>query len=224
MKSLKQVIFEATLSKQTSIIFFIAIIEAMAEDFLMYHLFGSQTDSDRILGALSSILVILPFQFLIYTYVPWHLGKKDGLHALPYFAFLQKHFVEWLSTMIRVMIRTFLFFLLLIVPGLIESLRLSMSGYNVFFNKNMNDKSFDPVLASRTKLTWKTEYLTVLFFLVFVFQILLLTTMGERNIFSSTGTRLADIFLTTFLLLAAEGYTYFHFRKFFGDELTSAGD
>jgi hypothetical protein len=86
-------------------------------------------------------------------YFFFKLGKSKGVVSNATFgSFSSRLLVEWFVVEVRIQLRTLFYSLLLLIPGLVEALRLSLAPVHVFFNKKMEEDDFDPVHASRDAL------------------------------------------------------------------------
>lgn len=145
--------------------------------------------------------------------------KKDILKDRSFSDFISKLFVEWIVVEIRIQLRTLFYLLLLIIPGLIEALRLSLAPVHVFFNPEMEHEDFDPVLSSRKTLDFnEIKTLAALFFInIFVLGLQFAVTGG--SLFSS-GTQLLKAILcifitalTSYIYYVYISYLYFHYSN-----------
>ena len=140
----------------------------------------SGDDLQRILTQAMVFFATLTIGGAVRFYFFYALGKKTNqIKARTFTDFISQFFVEWVIVEVRIQLRTLSYLLLLIVPGVIEALRLSISPIHVFFNPKMEQDDFDPIHTSRNTLNSKeTKTLLILFLINFIILGLQLSLVG----------------------------------------------
>lgn len=116
------------------------------------------------------LMSALLFGLMTKSLCLYRIGKYGGCHNKDSWSdFVFSRFGDWLVTEVRVLLRVILYTLFLIVPGIIESVRLSLAPLFVFYSKKMKDPYFDPIKSSREKITLNSPYFGAAFlFVVFL--------------------------------------------------------
>jgi hypothetical protein len=172
-------------------------------------------DQQQVQVALVSFVVSIIFSAILKAYCSFHMGKTLGLLAddtIP--DFIKRTFADWAITEIRTQIRVLIGLLLFIIPGLIEALRLSLAMPFVFYDKRMDDKTFDPVFESRELLHLKNPILVHLFGLIILAPIMLFLAFqnGSAPFFEDSASMLRSaIAALAFALFTSYTYLYFAF-------------
>ena len=184
-------------------------------------LFDNATDDiERITTQALIFITTLTVGGFAKFYFFYILGKKTNHISIQSFKeFFTKLFLEWIVIEIRVQLRTLFYLLLLIVPGVVEALRLSLSPVHVFFNSQMEDEEFDPIHASRDSLSLtEKKNLSILFLInAFVLGMQLLVTggslfQGGLSLIKAISSILI-ITLTSYLYYIYISYLYSHYDQ-----------
>lgn len=139
------------------------------------------------LPVLIVVLLNVTFSYLCSSLIFFHFAQIKNQNTEEFLTYSKNNFSDWFTVHILTQIRVLLFGLLLIIPGVIEAVRLSLSIPMVFLDKRMNDSFFNPIMESRkvlrlnSSLFWKA-------FMVFiplnaVILILTLASTGQNILF-----------------------------------------
>jgi len=143
-------------------------------------------DYQRILIQLTSFLIGITITGIAKVYFFYLYGRKVKLLQHKSFsAFFSKVFSEWIVVEVRVQLRVLFFLLALIVPGIIEALRLSLAPLYVFLSPKMADEEFDPVTESRKKISLGQTSVLIILFLIHAASIALGFMFVDGSFFSS---------------------------------------
>lgn len=108
----------------------------------------------------------ISLSFLIY----YHLGKRKGLTQGSLACFIAQNFGEYITAQLRVLIRVSLWFLALILPGIIMDARYRLTSLFVFFHPRFHeDRTLDPLRLSLEAIPLtKLGFITLMVILCYV--------------------------------------------------------
>ncbi len=214
-------IFLDFLSSHKFIIIFLCIItEFLFIDLLSSIFFNnSTTDQARILKTLLQVVIATPSAIFIYTYIHWSFGEKYSLinnAEIPsYLNFVKKHLLEWVLIQIRSFARAIMYSFMLVIPGLIESVRLMFSPLHVFFNQNMKDPYYDPIIESRESIKPFSKSLLLLFLVSFMLPSSIAMSFSESNILAQPIFRISHALFLSLGIVLAQSYIFYKYINFY---------
>ncbi|MGH1468157.1 MAG: hypothetical protein ACRBBP_04650 [Bdellovibrionales bacterium] len=189
---LKKLIKSFLFSKHFLVVFLLIFTQLIIISLLQIFVkMNAYNDSDQLRFALMTFMVSLLFGGFIKIYSFFHFGAILNLHketSLMTFAAL--HFSDWIVTEVRAQVRVLLRLFLLIIPGVIEAVRLSFALPSVFLNPNMKDPHYDPIEDSRDKLPLKSPFLIPLFFFTMALPIILFVATNSERVLFETPTNI----------------------------------
>ncbi len=186
-------------SKHFTIVFLLVFTQLITLNFAQILIkTNSYSDTDQIKFTLIAFLINLFFGAYIKIYSIFTFGDLLKLHSKKsVLNFLKPHLVNWIIIEARFQVRVILRTFLLIIPGILENLRLSLSIPMVFLDSRMNDPHFDPIKESRNKLSLNSPFLIPLFIFTLIFPLLIfLATNQGKIIFESPINMLLGIVTT----------------------------
>ncbi len=147
----------------------------------------SYNDTDQVKFLLITFLITLIFGAYIKIYSIFIFGDFLKLHSKKsILEFLKPHLINWIVIEARFQVRVILRLFLLIIPGILELLRLSLCIPMVFLDSRMSDPHFDPIKESLNKLPLKSPFLMPLFIFTLIIPLLIsLSINSEKIIFES---------------------------------------
>ncbi len=185
---LKKLIKSFLFSKHFLVVFLLIFTQLLLVSFLQILIkTNAYNDLDQLRFALMTFMVSLIFGALIKVYSFFHFGRILNLHKVDSPAkFTTLHWSDWVVTEVRTQVRVLLRLFLLVVPGIVEAVRLSFALPIVVFNENMSDPHYDPIEISREKIQLKSPFLFPLFFFTLALPILIfMATNSDRVIFET---------------------------------------
>lgn len=207
-----QNIFKKYLTSEVFFYTFIASISMILCTSVFENLikFNGYDDATRISYKLFAFVLVLILGAILKSYVFFAIGQRENiLKESGYCDFIKKIFSEWMIVEVRVQFRVLIGLLLLIVPGVIESLRLSLASIMVFYNPKMDDPSYDPVMDSRAILNFNNARPLVIIFLFSIMSLGVGLALSSANFFDGGlgfFKALLSSFLNALLILATYSY------------------
>lgn len=172
--------------------------------------FNGYDDATRISYKLFAFIIVLFIGAVLKSYVFFLMGKKEQLIKQPhYFDFIKTVFSEWMITEVRIQFRVLIGLLLFILPGVLESLRLSLASVFVFYNPKMKDPTYDPVMDSRETLHLKNTKPLAILFILSLTSLAVGLILSNANFFNGGAgflKALLSSFLNSLLILATYSY------------------
>lgn len=140
----------------------------------------------------------------------YELGLAKHLVASNFLQFIQKNFLEYLTAQLRILISTSLWFLALIIPGLIMMLRYSLAQAFIFFHPRFyEDRTLDPLKLSLQKIGLnKIGFMVLLAVLLFIFPLFIDSTFEHAHFMFEPLGRFFQIFFYSFLNIFTYCYIF----------------
>lgn len=203
-------------SSRFAVVYLLTLTQSVIIGFFQVFIKAETYNSQQTLRvALVSFLVTIVFASILKAYCSFHMGKMLGLVQDDDLTdFTKRTFADWAIAEVRAQVRVLIGLFFFIVPGLIEALRMSLAIPYVFYDKRMEDKSFDPVLESRETLHLKHPDLIRLFLLIIVAPIFLFLAFqnGNAPFFTDQVSMIrASLSALAFALFTSYTYLYFAF-------------
>jgi len=161
-------------------------------------------DQQAMKFAVLSFFTTVIFSALLRLYCSFHMGKiLKIIEDEDFSSMVKRTALDWTVVEIRAQFRVLVGLLLFIIPGLIEALRLSLSTPYVFYDKRMDDKTFDPIHESRRVLDLQNKKLLPLFALTMLAPLIIFLALqnGAPSFFESFGSMLRSAFVSLILSL-----------------------
>lgn len=176
------------------------------------------SDYGTLIASLYTFLFSLIVGGFVKAYVLYSMGQDENYISKDqsYFAVFISKVSDWITTEVRYQLRCLLLLLLFIIPGLVESIRLSLSVPMVFWDKDMADESFDPIHSSKDYIQISSpEFIHMLAItFTFLFPVVLLggaQLIGEKQ---NIGLASLSVLLTALISLAFYSYILVLFKKY----------
>ncbi len=186
------------------------------------------SDSDEQRVALIALAISILFGASIKVYIFFTYGNLTKMHKeTSLIHFNNSRIADWMITELRIQFRVFLRLFLLIIPGVIEAVRLSFALPYMFWDKRMKDPYFDPIEESLKQLPLDSKLLIPLFFYTWIVPISIsLLTYSKRILFESPlnlGLGLVSTLAQTLVLILSYAYVI-HIFIMIKENTTKEGD